>query len=134
MASFLSRLILERAIGRDEWTLAAPLIYLSDRIGVVHVPEGFVTDFASIPRALHRLLPKNGEYDAPALVHDWLYATAPCDRATADDVFLEAMESLNVPWWKRASMYRAVRLFGWAAWNAHRRRTAALLDTNEIVR
>lgn len=121
MSGFKSSLILERAIGFDQWKLAAPLIYRSDLVNLeIEVPAGFVTDFASIPRFFHRLLPHNGEYDAPAVVHDYLYASGAFPQETCDLVFLEAMESIHVLKWKRAAMFRAVRLFGWIAFAKHR--------------
>lgn len=128
MSRFLSKFVLEREIGGNRWVLAEELRYYSELFktpgrwpGDIQVPKGFVTDFASIPRFFHRLLPQNGEYDAPAVVHDFLYATAPCDKAAADLVFLEAMESIGVSWWKRTAMYQAVKWFGFVAWNNHRR-------------
>jgi hypothetical protein len=122
MSGFTSRFVLERGIGKDVWRLDAPLLYQSELVGLISVPEGFETDFASIPRFFHRLLPKNGDYDAAAVVHDWLYATGDFSKDTADRVFLEAMKCLGVSAWKRTSMYQAVNLFGFAAWNGHRRR------------
>ena len=123
MSGFQSSFILERGIGVDTWKLNSTLQYLSEMLNdtLVDVPAGFETDFASIPRFFHRLLPKNGDYDAPAVVHDFLYSTALCDRQTADLVFLESMKSIGVSFWKRWSMYQAVHWFGWAAWNNHRK-------------
>lgn len=123
MSAFISKLILERGIGRDEWILDRLLAYDSDTAGLIEVPAGFKTDFASIPRIFHRLLPQNGEYDAPAIIHDYLYATGIFPKAKADLIFLEAMKALGVAWWKREAMYQAVNAFGWFAWNAHRAKT-----------
>src|SRR5690348_11529740 len=39
----------------------------------VKVPIGFVTDFASIPRVFWTMLPKDGLYTYPAIIHDFLY-------------------------------------------------------------
>lgn len=126
MSYFAMRaILLERPIGsEDEWSVAEDLRYRSDYLEeVITVPKGFKTDFASIPRFFHRLLPKNGKHDAAAVVHDWLYATAYTDKETADLVFLEAMEAIGVSLWKRQTMYRAVKWFGFAAWNNHRAAT-----------
>lgn len=103
---------------------------------VVVVPEGFITDFASIPRLLWNILPPTGPYVPAALAHDLLYrdaaiwsADAPCptayrwktiDRAFADNVFLEIMQVLGIGWWVRHAMYLGVRAGGWIAWNGHR--------------
>lgn len=118
--SFLSELVLLRE--RDSWIIREPLVYHSAHLGRdVVVPVGFETDFASIPRFFHRLLPKNGEYDAAAVVHDFLYSTGEVAKADADIVFYEAMTVMEVPAWKRQSMYWAVKCFGFMAWNAHRK-------------
>ncbi len=123
LGEFTTRFVLERVIGSaDTWYLEIPLGYLSTLVGELFtIPARFKTDFASIPRCVHWLLPKNGEYDAPAVLHDWLYAMGITDRETADYIFLEAMESINVPAWKRALIFGAVRKFGWKAWNEHRK-------------
>jgi hypothetical protein len=113
---------LRRGIGKDTWYLAAPLRYHSELAARwIEVPGDFLTDFASIPRFFHRLLPKNGTYDAAAVVHDYLYATGELHKDTADKIFREALECLGVAAWRRAAMYQAVKKFGGAAWKAHRR-------------
>lgn len=76
------------------------------------VPEGFITDLASIPRVFWNILPPNGQYAKAAVLHDYLYQNAIKNKAYADGIFLEAMEVLGVAKWKRVLMYRAVRLFG----------------------
>jgi Protein of unknown function (DUF1353) len=40
---------------------------------VIVVPAGFVTDFASTPRALWSVIPPTGRYQLAAVVHDFLY-------------------------------------------------------------
>lgn len=95
------------------------------------VPAGFETDFASIPFGLWNLFPPLGPWARPAIIHDFLYATrgTGCwqgrywaswpegySRARADSIFREAMEVVGVPAWRRAVMYRAVRLGGAGGW------------------
>jgi len=84
------------------------------------VPTGFETDFASVPRIFWRVVPPWGRYSPAAVVHDYLYATAPVSRKEADKIFLEHMKTLKVKWWRRKAMYRAVRMGGGFAWNKHR--------------
>jgi uncharacterized protein DUF1353 len=86
------------------------------------VPEGFVTDFASIPRLLWPLLPKWGDYGWAAVLHDYLYWEQSLCREDSDAILLEAMMRSSVPPWRRQLIYRAVRLFGCWAWNSNRRR------------
>jgi hypothetical protein len=92
---------------------------------IIEVPEGFETDFASVPRLFWRIVPPWGRYSPAAVAHDYLYSTGKVSRKEADGIFLELMERLTVPLWKRYVMYWAVRLFGWFAWNAHAKRQVA---------
>ena len=82
----------------------------------VRVPEGFVTDLASIPWFARWLIPKVDRHCQAAVVHDFLYHSQQFSRAKSDAIFLEAMEVLGVAKWKRLIMYKAVRLGGWAVW------------------
>lgn len=85
----------------------------------VTVPAGFITDFASVPWFADGLFPSFGPYVPAAIPHDYLYDRGgklpdgkTFTRAQADKLFLDVMADLNIPWWKRSIMYRAVRLAG----------------------
>ena len=80
---------------------------------IVHVPAGFVTDFASVPWGLWNIFPKWGRYSKAAVVHDYLYRSKTVTRKEADLIFKEAMMVLGVPQWQVNLMYWGVRLFGW---------------------
>jgi hypothetical protein len=88
----------------------------------VCVPVGFATDFASIPFGLRNLFPPLGCWGRPAIIHDYLYATrgeqGRFDRLQSDRIFLEAMEVVGVPAWRRTVMFRAVRLGGGGGWGS----------------
>ena len=86
----------------------------------VEVPVGFVTDFASVPRAFWRLIPPWGRYSPAAVVHDYLYGQDDWPKAEADRAFLDLMRQVGVPRWKRTMMYWAVRWFGEKKENAAR--------------
>ena len=83
----------------------------------ITVPAGFVTDFASIPRLLWRLLPPTGRYTRASVVHDLLYRTPGlCTRAQADAVLYEAMKyPCKVGFFTRWTIWLGVRVGGWAA-------------------
>lgn len=124
MAAFLSPLDMRDLGGR--FVLLAPLRYASDVLDTfITVPAGFETDLASIPRGLWNLIPKIGAYDAPAVVHDYLYATNGITRAQADAVLYEAMTEAGVVRRMRWLIYAGVRLGGRRAWDTHRRRDDA---------
>ena len=80
---------------------------------IIHIPDGFLTDFASVPRLFWNILPPNGMYGKAAVVHDFLYRTPHiATKDEADSVFLEAMQALGVGYIVRHLMYLAVRYFG----------------------
>lgn len=88
---------------------------------VIEVPQGFETDFASVPRFFWRVVPPWGRYSPAAVVHDYLYSTGKVSREDADRAFLTLMQRLGVPVWKRTIMYWAVRWFGGPAWEGCRK-------------
>jgi hypothetical protein len=95
----------------------APFRQISSH-GVITVPRHFLTDGASIPRAFWSIAGPFGKYFGAALVHDYLYskdaakAYPHITRKIADEIFLEGMFNLGVPWYQRNPMHRAVRMFG----------------------
>jgi hypothetical protein len=80
------------------------------------VPAGFVTDFASVPRALWAGLSPHGQYSRAAVLHDFLYWTQACTRAQADRLFLLMMKQSGVAPADRLAIYRATRAAGEGGW------------------
>lgn len=114
-----------RAHGDDEWVLCEPLIYTSNAGEVICAPVGFIHNLASIPQAFQWLLPVNDRHKLAAVLHDYLCTIQDRSRAEVDALFLEAMESLGVSWWKRNAMYAGVRAGGWVAWDRYAARIKA---------
>jgi Protein of unknown function (DUF1353). len=100
---------------------------------VANAPKGYVTDLASIPKALHWLYKPDGDHAAAAVIHDIVYQTLckhyemPTQpksitsmrllnkhhtRFMADRLFLLGMRVLGVGRVKRTAFYNAVRRFG----------------------
>jgi len=94
----------------------------------VVVPSGFVTDLASIPRVFWSLLPPDGAYTFPAIIHDYLYWTQKHPRAIADSVLRYGMDDLKVSSAVASAIYTAVRVGGESAWtnNAKLRQTGEM--------
>lgn len=107
-------------VGKGQWKLTSPFKYISDKYVSVIVPNGFVSDGASIPKLFYTIIgsPWSGKYSRGAIIHDYLYFKKEVSRKIADLTFLEAMLVLGVPLWKRLIMYRALRMFGMFAWRA----------------
>lgn len=104
--------------GRGTWRLLGRLGYSSDLIGQVDVPQGFVTDLASVPRLPVAYFLAGGLAHAAAVVHDWLYTTHQVKRATADAVFREACQACGVSAWRAWVMWLGVRAGGASSWAA----------------
>lgn len=95
-----------------EFITEGDAIYESDTYGTILVPEGFVTDFASIPDWVpRRLFDPLDHARKSALFHDRLCRVASSykERVMADHVFREAMKDEGVKPWRRFFMYQAVR-------------------------
>ena len=91
--------------------------------GKITVPEGYITDLASVPRACWAFI---APFDVarPAVIHDILYERINARRPfltkkefaemrkLADNVFLQGMNATEplVASWKKYSAYYAVRL------------------------
>ena len=124
MSSFTKPLVVKKR--KDNlWELYTEFEYHVGAEGsgnVINVPVGFITDFASVPRIFWIFYPPDGPWTAASIIHDYLYNIQDRSRATADAIFLEAMQVLGVPWIRRRIIYRAVRLFGWIPWNNRARK------------
>lgn len=114
-------------LGKDHWrTLEGFRYYLGEKYSDswVYIPEGYLTDGASVPRIFWGLLPPWGEYGQAAIVHDYLCeflsitvggVPVSITRKRADEIFHEAMKVLGVPAYKRLPMFYAVSAYRMAA-------------------
>lgn len=119
MSKFHTSLRVEKISG-DGWRLLSPLIYSSDVAQQVFiVPEGFETDFASVPRLPMAYLLAGDHGHWAAVIHDYLYSVQTLPRDKADDVFYEALLVSGEPKWRAWAMWAAVRAAGGFAWNSH---------------
>ncbi len=118
---FLTHLEVEKVAegashGRATWRLTAPLAYESETVRIITVPDGFETDFASVPRLPLAYWLTGDTAHASAVVHDYLcrewYPVGKITWSRAADIFGEAMKAEGVPAWRRALMVRAVKWFG----------------------
>ncbi len=86
---------------------------------VFTVKAGFETDLASIPSIFQAIIPVLGRHRQPAIAHDWCYCgNTDLSKKDADLMFLDAMKSVGVGWWRRRSMYLAVRVGGKGHWGS----------------
>lgn len=109
-------------ISLNRWRLSQSFGYDSAVVGArILVPEGFETDFASVPRMPLAYWLFGNTAHKSAVIHDWLYQTQIFSREASDLVFLEAMAVEGIPNWRREPMYAAVVAFGNIVWQDHAR-------------
>ena len=120
---FTSRLVLAESSVPDFWVLAEPLMWQGETLGRYMfpsfvVPVGFLTDLASIPRALRNLaaLDPDGPSRRPAVGHDWLYAWQKWGKAQSDLFLRETLQVEGCSHADAEAFYTAVRLFGDSSW------------------
>ena len=91
----------------------------------LHVPSGFVTDFASVPPILWGVFPAIGKHCLASVIHDYMYDNQLFDaemgsyqaRRFADREFLRLANEVGPKHWLRHYlMYRMVRWFGGQYW------------------
>lgn len=83
----------------------------------VYVPDGFVTDLASIPQPVWSFgIRPEGSYAYAAIIHDFLYWMQDRSRNESDEILLIAMADSKVEESLRNRIYNAVRLGGGPAW------------------
>ena len=109
-----------RVLGTNHWRVVTPFRFYIGSVDSgrwVYIPEGYLTDGASVPSIFWSLLPPWGVYGQAAVVHDIVceYLTITdnglphhISRAECDSISLEAMIALQVPATKRSVIYGAV--------------------------
>lgn len=116
---FTSDLVIKK-VGDQVYDLVEPLVW-EDGKCIIQVNPKFDFDAISIPKIFWSIVdsPFTGKAVKPATLHDALYASEYFPREICDVLFLKAMESEGVGYFKRYAMYNAVRAFGWTVWKKH---------------
>jgi hypothetical protein len=109
-----SRPLLTRE-GRQLYRLMSRFRYQSDVAGLIEVPEGYVTDLCSQPKATMSLLGECAQ--EPSVPHDYAYGTHCISRALADKMLYEACLLTGIPHWKAWAIYAGVRIGGASHFN-----------------
>lgn len=116
----------QQAEERGRWLLCDDLTVL-DGMRRWTIPAGFTFDYASVPRIARWLIETTALGTSGVAAHDALYqrggrvksTTGEClhyNREDGDSLFRGLMEQDRVPRLIRWAAHRAVRRFGWTAW------------------
>ena len=109
------------ALGKDLWVVKKAFSYSLDGVGhqKVIVPQGYLTDGASVPRIFWSFFPPWGRYGQAAVLHDWLCEYlgywdgnnwTKISRKECDNMLNDAMKELGVGKATRVTMVTAVKL------------------------
>lgn len=101
--------------GRVFYKVLETVNYQSLKYGYcIKVFEGFLTDFASVPRVpfVYAVFGNDPRSRGAATIHDAICRYQLVDRKTCDGIFLEALRDAGMSKWKSWIMWVAVRLFG----------------------
>ena len=108
-------------ITNDKWVVDDNYSAVIHTGQTVSIRKGMETDGASIPRICWRVI--GHPFMLPilpcALVHDALYAGELLARNECDWAFLCLMQSAGIGWFKRNTVYSAVRAGGAFVWGKH---------------
>jgi len=101
------------------------LYYIKKDGTKLRAPKGGTTDGLSVPRCVQNIIPATGGDWKSGVIHDSAYRgqlevldeigewrKALYSQAQSDNLILEAMESQEVSWIMRYTIYRALRMFG----------------------
>ena len=108
--------------GGTRWFILTHYFRVVTSLGTCTIPTGFHTDGASIPRVFHNIIGPTGPgWFEAGVLHDYLYSRHSDEhfkttRKQADDLFLEVMFNIGVPWYLRNTIWAAVRSAGWRSW------------------
>lgn len=110
-------------LGKNYWYLRDDVkvrIEFKSLVWSFIIPQGYLTDGATVPRLAWSIVPLWDECTNAVLLHDYLcnYSVTstdgelyPLNRENIDLLFLRTMEFYGVHWFKRKLMYGCVRLW-----------------------
>lgn len=123
MSKFTNPLIVEYIDGTN-WKLHEEFSYYlsADESASIHVPKGFMTDFASVPKIL-KVFAKDSEIFCKAsILHDYLYSGSGNEngykytREESDKIYRDAMQVFGMTASRSYIFYKGVRFFGKSHW------------------
>ena len=94
--------------------VAEDFVFYSKNHNDIHIPVGYLTNFADVPRIFWVFIPPCGRYSKATVVHDWLLDNKEqhdLSYREINKVFLEAMEVLGVRKVTRTIIYMSVSFY-----------------------
>lgn len=77
------------------WYIVEPIHFKTSWGQEFIIPSNFITDLSTVPKWAWGIFPPFGDFLFASIIHDYLYITKPCDKATADKEMLIWSKKLN---------------------------------------
>jgi len=108
-------------IGDRKFKAVRPFVYHSKIGGTITVPVNFITDGGTIPKIFYPVIgsPWGGRFTRICIIHDYLCVVKTFSRIKTQKIFLEGLNILGVPFWKKPIMYGGVRAWSWLTWDKY---------------
>lgn len=103
-------------LGKGNFRLIRPINAIAYKYRI-DILDGFVTDFASIPKIAWSVIGCPTDYALPGAVHDAMYRSRLLSRKEADYIFFLLLLEDGVPKPLARSMYLSVRAGGQKAYD-----------------
>ena len=87
-----------------QWLVLDDLYYITDKNRLIKIEAGTLTDFASVPKVVRKLIPDTGKMSKPALLHDWLYRKPFYDKLKYAPQSEQPISSIGVEDLERSSV------------------------------
>lgn len=108
------------------WVVTKAFSYNITEAGdeVIYIPQGYLTDGASIPKILQGVITPWGKYSQACVVHDYLCeylqiwkdgVIVKIDRKRCDKILDEALRESEVSSWTMRSIYKSVVFYRYFA-------------------
>lgn len=91
--------------------------HIDDDFPDIRVPQGFITNGASVPKFLRDIISPTGEMFRAAVVHDYLYYSKIVSRKKADAIFRKIVLDDTGNWFLAYGAWLALRASGSKYWN-----------------
>lgn len=112
----LTPLVVSPVADGIHWKLFQNFELMDDKLGMVIVPKGFLTDFGSIPMLIRNIISPTGKGVWGFTVHDWFYGTQTIARQDADRLLLRILEFCGESTVESSIIFDALQLAGEIAW------------------
>lgn len=112
--TFVGRVAIYQLAGHDgQWyCLLEPLAFLDVDEEYYEAPAGTLTDFASVPRAVWWIWPKQGKHSAATVIHDHLCTERTLPSPKVHGIYRRALRACLCSVWTIWGHWISVRLFG----------------------